>query len=197
VNGTSTPPTDSQSCFNLSPALSSLQFQGGEEFSYSVTYRNDCGAELTDGTLQITLPLAVEFAATNFPFLSRDGNVITYSIGDIAPNLQATVTVSGMVKEQVNNGDMLVFQSDFNYTSSRGAPQTANAFLSASVFAAEIDAAGTSTLGASVVDTLSGLFYSGWFWLILFLILIALFVFWLATRRRMEDEDEEESVGAA
>ena len=37
---------------------------------------------------------------------------------------------------------------------------------------------GTSTLGASAADALSGLFHSGWFWLVLFLILIALFVFW-------------------
>jgi hypothetical protein len=191
-------PSDTPGCFTVSPALNAPQFNANDDFVYSVTYNNSCGSALTNASLQITLPLAVDFAATNFPFLSRDGNTITYNLGSVAPNLQATVTVNGKVKSQVNSGDMLVFQANLSFTDSRGNVQNASAYLTAAIAAgAEPEGASTSTLGASVADTLSGLFHSGWFWLVLFLILIALFVFWLATRRRVDEEEDDEAIEVA
>jgi hypothetical protein len=185
--------TGAPGCFTVSPALTSTQLKAGQDFTYSVTYRNDCGYALSAGSLEVTMPVATEFAGTNYPFLSRDGNVITYNLGVIAPNFQSAVTVDGKVRSQVNNGDSLIFQANVAFTNPNGARQDASGYLSAMIVGAEADIAnGTSTLGASAADALSGLFHSGWFWLVLFLILIALFVFWLATRRRDGEEDDEE-----
>jgi hypothetical protein len=195
-NGDTTPPTPvtgAPGCFTVSPALSSTQLKAGQDFTYSLTYRNDCGYALSAGSLEVTMPVATEFAGTNYPFLSRDGNVITYNLGVIAPNFQSAVTVEGKVRSQVNNGDSLIFQANMTFTNPNGSRQDASGYLSAMIVGADADIAnGTSTLGASAADALSGLFHSGWFWLVLFLILIALFVFWLATRRRDSEEDDEE-----
>lgn len=187
------PVTGAPGCFTVSPALNSTQLKAGQDFTYSLTYRNDCGYALSAGSLELTMPVATEFAGTNYPFLSRDGNVITYNLGVIAPNFQSAVTVDGKVRSQVNNGDSLIFQANVTFTNPNGARQDASGYLSAMIVGADADIAnGTSTLGASAADALGGLFHSGWFWLVLFLILIALFVFWLATRRRDDEEDDEE-----
>jgi hypothetical protein len=183
-------PTNGTGCLDLSPAISSPQVQAGQDLAYTVTYRNDCGRGLTSATLQLTLPPAVDFAGTNISFLSRDGNVITYSLGDIAENLQAGVTVDTRVKEQVNSGDSLIFEADLSYTDSAGRPRTESGFVSAVIVGEAAVENGTSTLGASIGNALGNLFQNGWFWLVLFLILIALFIFWLATRRRQDEEDE-------
>ncbi|OGY98084.1 MAG: hypothetical protein A2855_01110 [Candidatus Liptonbacteria bacterium RIFCSPHIGHO2_01_FULL_57_28] len=193
-----TPPTNTPAgapdCFAVTPALSSTQLRANEDFTYTVTYRNNCGYALTNGKLEITLPLATDYADTNYPFVSRDGNVITYDLGSIADDFQSAVTVNGKVRSQVQAGDSLIFQANITYTA-RGLSQSATGYLSAMIV--EGAAIGTSTLSASAADTLGGLFRSGWFWLVLFLILIALFVFWLATRRRdSEDEDEDEDTVA-
>ena len=193
-----TPPTNTPAgapdCFAVTPALSSTQLRANEDFTYTVTYRNNCGYALTNGKLEITLPLATDYADTNYPFVSRDGNVIAYDLGGIADDFQSAVTVNGKVRSQVQAGDSLIFQANITYTA-RGLSQSATGYLSAMIV--EGAAIGTSTLSASAADTLGGLFRSGWFWLVLFLILIALFVFWLATRRRdSEDEDEDEDTVA-
>jgi hypothetical protein len=189
------PPTPSGApgCFNVTPAISSPQLKASQDFSYSITYHNICGHALSDASLTLTLPPAMDFAGTNFPFLSRDGNVITYEIGDIADSFQATVTVNGVVKERVETGDTLAFQADIEFSDPRGTTQTANAHITAGILNDPVvETNGTSTLGASIADTLSGLFYSGWFWMVLFLILIALFVFWMATRKRADEEEDED-----
>jgi hypothetical protein len=120
--------------------------------------------------------------------------VITYNLGVIAPNFQSAVTLDGKVRSQVVNGDSLIFQANITFTDARGVSQNANGFLSVMIVdsaTATATTSGTSTLSASAADALSGLFHSGWFWLVLFLILIALFVFWLATRRRDGEDDED------
>ena len=193
-------PTGAPGCFTVSPAISSPQLKANDDFTYSVTYRNNCGYALSNGSLQVTLPMATDFAGTNYPFLTRDGNVITYNLGVIATNFQSAVTINGKVRSQAVNGDSLIFQANITFTDSRGVSQNASGFLSAMVVdSAAVTTSGTSTLSASAADALSGLFHSGWFWLVLFLILIALFVFWLATRRRdgEDDEDVEEDMAHA
>lgn len=193
VLGATDTPTGAPGCFTVSPAISSPQLKANDDFTYSVTYRNNCGYALSNGSLQVTLPMATDFAGTNYPFLTRDGNVITYNLGVIATNFQSAVTVNGKVRSQVVNGDSLVFQANITFTDPRGVSQNASGFLSAMIVdSAAVTTSGTSTLSASAADALSGLFHSGWFWLVLFLILIALFVFWLATRRRDGEDDEEE-----
>jgi hypothetical protein len=189
-----TTPSSAPNCFTVSPTISSMQLKANDEFTYSVTYRNDCGQTLSNGSLQLTLPVATEFAGTNYPFLSRDGNVITYNLGVIAPNFQSAVTVTGKVRSQVATGDSLIFQANVTFTDPRGAAQSASGYLSAMIVDSSVPTNGTSTLGASAADALSGLFHSGWFWLVLFLILVALFVFWLATRRHDGEDDDEEVI---
>lgn len=191
VLGATSSPAGAPGCFSVSPTLSSPQLKAGQDFTYSVTYRNNCEQTLSNGSLEITLPVATEFAGTNQQFLSRDGNVIVYSLGAIAPNFQNAVTVSGKVRSQAENGDVLMFEANVTFTDPSGALKNASGFVSATVADSNAVTNGTSTLGASAADALSGLFHSGWFWLVLFLILLALFVFWLATRRRDDDEEEE------
>lgn len=193
VLGATDTPTGAPGCFTVSPSISSPQLKANEDFTYSVTYRNNCGYILSNASLQVTLPMAADFAGTNYPFLTRDGNVITYNLGVVASNFQSSVTVNGKVRSQALNGDSLIFQSEITFTDPRGKLQNANGFLSAMVVdGSAVTTSGTSTLSASAADALGGLFHSGWFWLVLFLILIALFVFWLATRRRDGEDEEEE-----
>ena len=59
---------------------------GGQEFTYTVTYRNGCNYNISNAFLKIILPTEVEFIATNYPFFNRDANGISYNLGAVAAN---------------------------------------------------------------------------------------------------------------
>ncbi len=178
------------SCLVLTPSIQPSNPIPGGDFTYSITYRNDCPFDLTNASLRNYLPNETDFSATSYPFLTRDLNVITYNLGVIPRGFQNTIMVKGLVHPNVVPGDSLVFKSDLSFADYRGQMQDVSAFLTATVAAV----GGVATTGgtASILDTLLGFLSSGWFWFLLFLLLLALFILWLATRNRPIEAVEAE-----
>ncbi len=170
------------SCLVLTPTINQ-DLAPGTEFIYGITYRNDCPFDLQNATMRIFMPNEVDFSSTNYPFLSRDMNVVTYNLGTVPRNFQATILVRGLVKPTVRLGDNLIFKADLSFMDPQGRFQSVSAFLTA--------VAGQGVvMTASIFDSLLRFLSSGWFWLLLFLLLLAMFVLWLATRRRQDDDVE-------
>ncbi len=176
------------SCLVLTPSIQPGNPLPGQEFVYSLTYRNNCPFDLRNASLRTYLPNEVSFSATSQPFLTRDLNVITYSLGTVPMNFQNTILVKGVVNSNVLPGANLLFRSDLSFLDQKSRVQTVSASLTAVTAGAaavgNVDQGVALNGTASVFSSLFGFLTSGWFWFLLFLLLLALFILWLATRNR-------------
>jgi hypothetical protein len=179
------------SCLILTPTIQPQNPTPGQQFVYGITYVNNCPFDLQNASMRIYLPNEVSFSSTNYPFLTRDLNVITYNLGVIPRNFQSTILVRGVVNTTVNLGDNLIFKSDLSFTDPQARFQNVSAFLTAVVGGATAPIVSNGVGTASIFSTLFGFFTSGWFWFLLFLLLLALFILWLATRNRAHDVESE------
>jgi uncharacterized repeat protein (TIGR01451 family) len=135
-------------CISLVPTLNISQPLVGQEFIYTVTYRNGCNFTITNTKIQITLPLEVDFISSDNPFFTRNGNMLTYTLGSVQQYQEATINIHARVQTTAKHGDALIFSAIFDFNDAKGKFQTLVAYLTAFVGAGEVTS--TSTLGASL-----------------------------------------------
>jgi len=163
-------------CVILVPALDVSALQPGQEFTYTVTYRNGCNYNLSNVFLKVILPTETEFISTNYPFYNRDANGISYNLGVISQNFQSAISIRGVVSKAVNNGDTLIFSAVANFNDSKGVFQSVSAYLSAIV------GVGNSIFGASIFDAFSALM-GNWLFILLLIILILWLIWYFFFKR--------------
>ncbi|MEK7077322.1 MAG: fibronectin type III domain-containing protein, partial [Patescibacteria group bacterium] len=111
-------PTPSErdiSCVLLTPSLDG-DLLPGREFSYNVLYRNGCTFALSDAALKVMLPDGVDFIATSLPPLEKTGNTLSFKLGTLGRDTQAALTVRGIIKQEVKEGDPLPFTATLTFT---------------------------------------------------------------------------------
>jgi uncharacterized repeat protein (TIGR01451 family) len=160
------------SCLMLVPALDVSQLVAGQQFTYTVTYRNGCNFPLNAAFLKIILPTEVDFVSTNYPFYNKDANGLSYNLGVVPQGFQSAISLTGVVHKNVIIGNTLVFSAVLNFNDAYGHLQSVAAYLTALV------AAG-GALTASVFDAFAALLGNWIFDLILFLILILAIIYWI------------------
>ena len=165
------------SCVMLVPALDVSQLVAGQQFTYTVTYRNGCNFPLNAAFLKVILPTDVDFVSTNYPFYNKDANGLSYNLGVVPQGFQAAISLTGVVHKDVIIGNTLVFSAVLNFNDARGHLQSVAAYLTALV------AAG-GALTASVFDAFAALLGNWIFDLILFLILILAIIYWIFFHRK-------------
>lgn len=169
------------SCVILVPALNVSALHAGEEFTYTVTYRNGCSYPLNNAFLKVILPTETEFISTNYPFFNIDANGISYSLGAIPSGFQSAISIQGRVINSARQGDTLIFSSVLNFNDANDRFQSVSAYLTAVV-------ASGKTLTATVLDAFSNLF-GNWLFDLLLILLILFLVWWIFFRK---DEEEEQ-----
>ncbi|MFA6994522.1 MAG: fibronectin type III domain-containing protein [Candidatus Paceibacterota bacterium] len=165
------------SCLMLVPALDVSQLVAGQQFTYTVTYRNGCNFPLNAAFLKVILPTDVDFVSTNYPFYNKDANGLSYNLGVVPQGFQSAISLTGVVHKNVLIGNTLVFSAVLNFNDAYGHLQSVAAYLTAMV------AAG-SALSASVFDAFAALLGNWIFDLILFLILLLAIIYWIFFRKK-------------
>jgi uncharacterized repeat protein (TIGR01451 family) len=165
------------SCIMLVPALDVSQLVSGQQFTYTVTYRNGCNFPLNAAFLKVILPTDVDFVSTNYPFYNKDANGLSYNLGVVPQGFQAAISLTGVVHKDVIIGNTLVFSAVLNFNDAHGHLQSVAAYLTALV------AAGRA-LTASVFDAFAALLGNWIFDLVLFLILILAIIYWIFFRKK-------------
>jgi hypothetical protein len=162
------------SCLKLSPAIyPSSGITAGDEVVYTLTYKNDCGYDLSNAALQIVLPLEASFLASNNSFASKNSNTLSYNFGLVQAGYQGVVEIRSKIGNNVEKGDSLVYGSTMNWTDKKGKFQTTSAYI-------------TALVGAGAVAGLASLLsiFGGWGWLWLLLLLLIIFaIYWLFFRK--------------
>ncbi|TSC59631.1 MAG: hypothetical protein LiPW15_651 [Parcubacteria group bacterium LiPW_15] len=178
TSGTVVPPVDppieppiviGSSCLKLAPAVYPSGVNAGDEAVYTLTYKNDCGYDLSNASLQIVLPLEVSFVASNNSFASKNSNTLSYNFGLVQAGYQGIVEIRNKIGDNVEKGDSLVYGSTMNWTDKKGKFQTTSAYV-------------TALVGGGAVAGLASLLsiFGGWGWLWLLLLLLIIFaIYWL------------------
>lgn len=166
------------SCVLLVPSINMAPLQEGQEFTYTITYRNGCNYNLSNVFLKVIMPTETEFIATNYPFFNIDANGISYNLGALPPNFQSAISIQGRVRNNVATGSTLIFSSVLNFNDAQGRFQSVSAYLTALV-------GGGMVLSASIFDAFNSLLGNWLFWL-LFILLIIFLIWWLFFGRRRE-----------
>ncbi len=170
VNGTSTiivvnTTTTVASCFVLMPSVADGAVKQGEEFEYSLIYRNNCKYDLNNVVLRTVIPLEATFIGSNYPISSREGNTVTFNIGQVPKDYQATVTIKNSLTGSVKAGDTIMYGTTGTYNDDKGK------FNSVSVYVTAIVESGSNGGFANIVSFFKDLGW-GWLWLLILLILL-------------------------
>lgn len=154
-------------CVSLLPAVSSPAVKTGEEFNYSVTYRNNCSFDLANVTLSVVLPQGATLLESNIPFSVTDPDTRVISLGVVPKEFQGTVIFRTKLANLTGKDGTVLYGATMNYLDAKNRSQSVSAYLSVAVTAVGL-------IGlASVLALLSGL---SWAWLLV-LLLVALSIY--------------------
>jgi hypothetical protein len=171
-------PTQGYSCLTLVPALNASKITPGQEFVFTLTYRNGCSTAFKNASIRIVFPAETDFISSSNPYFTRQGNVFDYNIGDLPLNAEATINMRGVAHATLHQDDALVFSAMINFLDNN-AFQSLVAYLTIYVMSGSV--AGTNGFAAI---SLSGLLSSPWFSLLLIILVLALLYRVSSTRRR-------------
>ncbi|MDO8504290.1 MAG: fibronectin type III domain-containing protein, partial [Candidatus Liptonbacteria bacterium] len=99
------------SCLKLLPALSAREVHAGEEFNYILSYRNECGYNLSNASLVVTLPSGTSFVPGNGADASYKANTATYNLGSVAEGYEGKVEIKNHVDDKAEKGSALLYGS--------------------------------------------------------------------------------------
>jgi hypothetical protein len=182
INNTTNTGGNGLSCIVLVPALNVSELDAGNDFVFTVTYRNGCAYNLSNAFLKVILPTEVTFDSTNYPFFNRDANGISHNLGVLSPGMQASISISGQVHGNVSEGSTLIFSSVLNFNDEDGDFQSVSAYLSAVVGAGR-------TLGANILEAFGDLF-NNWLFLLILLLLVLFLIWWIFFKEEKNEEGE-------
>lgn len=158
----------------------------GDQFTYTIIYRNDSQYSLREANLKVIIPSEADYVGAGMEPNRISGNVVEFNLGDIAPNGVGTVSVVVKIKETVKPGVTMIFTSVLGYKNYLGTQLATTSYLTVKV--------GEATL--SVASPLLGLLgsISGMFGLAIFgvVVLIGLLAYWLVKVRNNKDNKKIE-----
>jgi hypothetical protein len=164
----------SGSCATLLPMVSSPSVKTGEEFDYSITYRNDCAFDLQSASLSVVFPGEATLIASNLPFAIQDADTRVFNLGVVPKEYQGTITLRTKLNNVGGGDGTALYGATLSFRDSKSKLQDVVAYISVAV-----TAAGVVGL-ASVLGILEGL---SWWWLLI-LILVALGLYWYYRNKR-------------
>jgi hypothetical protein len=137
-----------------------------------VSYQNVGNASITGLTLQMNLPLEVDYLFSNPSNPSISGNTLYFNLGTLRANGKGVVTVRVRVRDNIPAGTNLNFPATLSYIDPSGQPQSVSANVSAQVWN---DSTIGNFLGANVFG--AGFLPTNLFGWLLLLILILILIF--------------------
>ncbi|MBI2064879.1 MAG: hypothetical protein HYT62_02390 [Candidatus Yanofskybacteria bacterium] len=158
----------------------------GEEFSYTIVYKNDTEAIFRESNLKIILPVQVDYIGSDRDPSNISANIVEFNLDDISPRSQGAVVIIVKVKETVEPGTNMIFTSVLGYKNSKGVQLANTAYMIIRVSGV------TAPFSASISSSIG---MSGVLWLIAIILvaMMGLLVFRLVRmRKNTENRDEED-----
>lgn len=131
--------------------------QSGEEFTYTVVYKNDTQYTFSESRLKIIIPPEAQYISSDLEPTKITGNIIEFNLGNIETDGQGAVVISSKIKENVSVGKNLIFTSVLTYKDRANIQLATTSYLT-------VDIGDRSN--ASLSASLSGFSFSSIIWLI-------------------------------
>ena len=160
----------------------------GEEFSYTVVYKNETSTSFNEANLKVILPVQVDYIGSDKEPNNISANIVEFTLGNIAPRTQGTVVVIVKVKEMVESGTNMIFTSVLGYKDSKGTQLANTSYMTVRVGDSGVP------LSASLGSFLGT---SGMLWLIALalMMVMGLLVFRLVRMKKTSTTKEEDIFG--
>lgn len=125
--------SENEETITLTPLIDHVDSYPGEEFSFSVMYKNGSDSMMHDAFLKIILPVEVEFLnASGIPAMLA-GSHIDFSLGRLEPRAQGIVAIRVKVKELVEDQSALLFNAFLEYRDDTGKFRSISTFAAVTV----------------------------------------------------------------
>ena len=165
----------------------SLQPKPGEEFSYTIVYKNDTNATFSEANLKVILPVQVDYIGSDREPSNFSANIVEFNLGNIAPHTQGIVVVIVKVKDTVKPGTNMIFTSVLGYKDYKGTQLANTAYMTVRV--GDTDAPLSAAISSSV--GMSGIL---WLIAIVLMIMLGLLAFRLVRMKRKSGPQKEEDI---
>lgn len=175
----------SLSCLVFLPNMSAFELQPGQEFTFTVTYRNECRFALGDASLDIEFPFATMFLSSDAQMASVNDGDINYSLGSVPHNSQSSVSVKGMVKDDAAEGTNVVFGAILTFTDDDNRSRAVRAYV------AGIVRGGGGRATATVFEQFKNLVGNWLFWVVVVFLIFLAFLMRRRGRRTAKKEELE------
>lgn len=130
----------------------------GDDFSYTVVYKNDTSYSFNEAKLKVIVPSEAYYVSSNLEPVKTSGNIIEFNLGAVGSNDRGEVAVVVRIREDVISGTNMIFTSVLGYKNRFGTQLATTSYLIAR-------AGGTDTsLSASLLGSFFG--GSGMLWLV-------------------------------
>ena len=158
----------------------------GEEFTYTVVYKNDSQYSFNEANLKIIIPSEADYLGADIEPNRISGSVVEFELDNITPGGRGTVSVTVKIKETVKPGVSIIFTSVLGYKDRFGTQLATTSYMT--VRAGEAGSSESSPLLGSLGNI------SGTFWLVGLgvLVLAGLLAFGLFKIRNGKSKKTEE-----
>ena len=143
----------------------SIHPKPGDEFSYTIVYKNDTSDTFRDSKLRVIIPTEVSYIGASIDPLYLGGNIVDFNVGDIEPGARGAVVMITKINENVKSGSNLVFTSVLEYKNKLNVQLSKVSYLTLKI------ANSNSSLSASVGSVFTS---SAILWLMSFVLIISL-----------------------
>lgn len=107
--------------------------QSGEEFTYTVIYKNDTRYAFSESRLKIIIPSGAQYVSSSLEPIKIAGNIIEFNLGDIETDSQGIVVVSSKIKEGTSTEKSLIFTSVLTYKDTAGTQLATTSYLTTNI----------------------------------------------------------------
>ncbi|MDP3697867.1 MAG: hypothetical protein Q8R55_07755 [Candidatus Taylorbacteria bacterium] len=159
----------------------------GEEFTYTVVYKNDSQYSFNEANLKIIIPSEADYLGADIEPNRVSGSVVEFELDNIAPEGRGTVSVTVKIKETVKSGVSMIFTSVLGYKDRFGTQLATTSYMTVRAGEAGLSGGSSPLLGS--LGNISGIF---WLAVIGLIVLIGLLAFWLTKIKNGKGKKTEE-----
>ena len=103
--------------------------KAGEEFGYTVVYKNTKSKLFSEVRLKVIIPSQADFVGSNIDPAKSSGNVVEFNLESIEPDDQGAVVIMTKIKKDTASEINLIFTSVLAYKDEFGNRNTATSYL--------------------------------------------------------------------
>lgn len=161
-----------QSPIVFASAINQHEQATGEKFNYTLVYKNASSGVINNVTIRTSLPSGVTYEGASLQPSSRNGNDLIFTIGNVAPDSQSTISVTVTADNSLQNKTVITFSASMDYTDTTNTVKTLQAPLSVTV-TENLGNADTNGLTAAIFGAFGSLLGN---WINIFLLIVVAFL---------------------